>query len=45
MLFEAVGDVLEKDQAENDVLILGRIHVTTELVGSEPKLGFKAERG
>ena len=43
MFFETVGDVLEEDQAEDDVLVLGRVHVATELVGGEPKLGFKAD--
>jgi hypothetical protein len=38
MLLESVGDVLEEDEAEYDVLVLRRIHVAAELVGGEPKL-------
>jgi hypothetical protein len=42
VFFEAVGDVLKKDQPEDDMLVLGRVHVATELVGCEPKLSFEA---
>ena len=36
---EGVGDVLEEDEAEDDVLVLGGIHVGAELVGGGPE-GF-----
>ena len=42
---ERVRDVFEKNQAEHDVLVLGRIHVAAEFVGSEPELGFEADVG
>jgi hypothetical protein len=43
VFLEAVGDVLEEDEAEDDVLVLRRVHVVAELIGGEPKLLFKAE--
>jgi hypothetical protein len=42
MFLEAVGDVLEEDQTEDNVLVFRGVHVGAELIGSEPKLGFKA---
>ena len=42
---EGVGDVLEEDQAEDDVLVLGRVHVVAQRVGGGPELGFEAEVG
>jgi len=45
MLFEAIGNVLQKDEAENDMLILRRVHVAPQFVGSEPELSFKADVG
>ena len=42
---EGVGDVLEEDQAEDDVLVLGRVHVVAERVGGRPELGLEAEVG
>ena len=44
-LLERVGDVLEEDQAQDDVLVLRRIHVVAELVGGEPQLGLEPEVG
>ena len=44
-LFEGVGDVLEEDQPQHDVLVLGRIHVVAELVSGQPELGLEAEIG
>ncbi len=38
---EGVGDVLEEDQAEDDVLVLGRVHVVAERVGGCPELGLQ----
>ena len=42
---EGVGDVLEEDQAEDDVLVLGRVHVVAQRVGGRPELGLEAEVG
>ena len=38
---EGVGDVLEEDQAEDDVLVLGRVHVVAQRVGRLPELGLE----
>ena len=38
LLLEGVGDVLQEDQAEDDVLVLGRVHVAPQLVGRLPEL-------
>jgi hypothetical protein len=43
-LLEGVGDVLEEDQPEHDVLVLGRVHVVAQHVGRRPQLVFEAER-
>ena len=43
LLLEGVGDVLEEDEAEDDVLVLGRVHVGAELVGGLPELLLEAE--
>ena len=45
VLLEAVGDVLQEDETEDDVLVLGRVHVVAELIGGEPQLRFEAEIG
>src|SRR5690606_16213470 len=34
---------LEKDQAEDDVLVLGGVHVAAQLVGRRPQLVLEAE--
>ena len=39
-LLEGVGDVLEKDQSEDDVLVLGGVHAAPERVGHPPQLGL-----
>ena len=36
-LGERVGDVLEEDQAEDEVLVLGRVHRAAQLVGGLPQ--------
>ena len=41
LLLEGVGDVLEEDQAEDDVLVLGRVHVVAQLVGGGQSLASK----
>ena len=45
VFIEAVGDVLEEDQAEHDVLVFRRVHIVAQLVGGEPQLGLEAEGG
>ena len=40
-----VGDVLQEDQPQDDVLILRRIHVVAELVGGQPQLGLESKVG
>ena len=43
LLLEGVGDVLQEDQAEDDVLVLGRVHVVAELVGGQPEFALEAQ--
>jgi hypothetical protein len=38
MFFEAVRDVFEEDQAQDDVLVFSRVHVAAQLIRSEPEL-------
>ncbi len=45
LLLEGIGDVLQEDEAEDDVLVLGRVHVVPQLVGGGPKRGLEAEVG
>src|SRR5262249_46255684 len=45
VLLEGVGDGLEEDEAEDDVLVLGGFHVPAELVRSLPELLLEAESG
>ncbi|GEM_PF-3436588 len=40
-----VGDVFEEDQAEDDVLAVGRFHVAAQFVGGFEQLGCEAEVG
>ena len=42
---EGVGDVLEEDEAEDDVLVLRRVHVVAQTIGHLPELGLEAEVG
>ncbi len=42
-LLEGVGDVLEEDQAEDDMLVLGGVHVVAQLVGGRPERGLEAK--
>ena len=42
---EGVGDVLQEDQAEDDVLVLRRVHIVAEAVGHLPQLGLEAKVG
>ena len=43
LLLERVRDVLEEDEAERHVLVLGRVHVAAHLVGRGPELLLEAE--
>src|SRR5690606_39067283 len=43
-LLESVGNVLEEDQPEDDVLVLRRVHRAAERVGHLPELGLVAQR-
>ncbi len=45
LLLEGVGDVFEEDEAEDDVLVLGGVHVVAELVGGQPELRLESEGG
>jgi hypothetical protein len=40
---EGVGNVLEENKAEDDVFVLGGVHIALELFGSGPKRGFKTK--
>ena len=40
-VFERVRDVLEEDQAQNDMLVLGRVDILAKLVSGLSKLLFK----
>ena len=44
-LVELVGDVLEEDEPEHDVLVLGGIDVAAQLVGGAPDLLLEANLG
>ncbi len=45
LLEEGVGDVLQEDQAEDDMLVLGGVHVAAQLLGGLPEAVFEAEVG
>ena len=42
---EGIGDVFQEDEAEDHVLVLGRVHAAAQGVRHAPKLGFVAGRG
>ena len=42
VLLEGVGDVLEEDETEDDVLVLGGVHAAAQGVGHAPQLGAVA---
>ena len=44
-LLEGVGDVFQKDEAQDDVLVLGRVHAAAQGVCHAPKLGLIARGG
>ncbi len=43
LLFEGIRDVFEEDQPEDDVLVLGCVHVAAQRVGRFPELVFETE--
>jgi hypothetical protein len=43
LLFEGIRDVFEEDQPEDDVLVLGCVHVAAQRVGGLPELVFETE--
>jgi hypothetical protein len=45
VLLEGVGDVLEEDETQDDVLVLGRVHAAAQGVGHLPELGLVADVG
>jgi hypothetical protein len=45
LLLEGVGDVLEEDQAEDDVLVLRSVHAAAQCIGHLPELGFITDGG
>src|SRR4030067_2254830 len=45
MLLKGVRNVLQEDEAQDDVLVLGGVHVVAELVRRLPELGLEAEHG
>ena len=42
---ECVRNVLEENQTENDVLLLGRVHVVAQRIRRRPKLRLKSKWG
>jgi hypothetical protein len=45
LLLEGVGDVLEEDEAEHDMLVLGCVHAAAQSVSHLPQLGLIADVG
>jgi len=45
VFLESVGDVLQENEAQDDVLILGGVHVVTEFVGRLPEFLLEAQDG
>jgi hypothetical protein len=44
-LLEGVRDVLQENETEDDVFVLGRVHVVAQLVGCLPELRLEPEHG
>jgi hypothetical protein len=42
---EGIGDVLEEDEAEDDVLVFRSVHVVAQLIRGQPQLGLEPEGG
>ena len=45
MFFKRVGDVLQKDEAQHDVLVFRRVHAAAQGVGHFPQVGLIAVYG
>jgi hypothetical protein len=45
VLLEGVGDVLQEDQAEDDVFVLGGVHSSSQGVGGLPQFDLEASGG
>jgi hypothetical protein len=43
LLLERIRDVRQEDQPQDDVLVLGRVHVVAHLVGGQPPLGLEPQ--
>ena len=43
--FEGVRDVLQENQAQHHMFVLGRVHVVAQRVGGGPKFGLETEVG
>ena len=44
-LLEGVGDIFQEDEAENDMLVFGRIHAPAQGIGHAPELSLIAGCG
>ena len=45
LFFERVGNVLKKNQAQHDVLVLGSVNVGAERIGGLPQFPLESESG
>jgi hypothetical protein len=45
VFLKSVGNILEKNQAKNDVLVFGSVHVVAELIGGLPEFGLEPNIG
>jgi hypothetical protein len=45
LLFESIRDVLQKDQTQDNMLVLGSIHAAAQRIGHLPQLLLIAYRG
>jgi hypothetical protein len=45
LLLEGVGDVLEEDQPQDDVLVFGGVHAAPQGIGHAPQFGLIADGG
>ena len=45
LLLEGIGDVLEEDQAQDDMLVLGGVHAAAQRVGYLLEQGFVTDGG
>jgi hypothetical protein len=43
LCFKCIGDVLQEDEPEYGMLVLGSIHVVSKGIGGCPELRFKTE--